>query len=282
MITCKICGGLGNQLFQICTTIAYAIKTNQSFVFPTTYQLGNGKNGETIRYTYWDTFLSELTNYLYDCPTKTKIHEKSYNYEELPIYNLKNENILLVGYFQSPKYFNHINNFIFKLLKIESKKQTLYNRLKYDFDKNVYISMHFRLGDYKNMSNVYILLDDNYYINSITEICFNHLDEDITILYFCEEDIFDEILPKIRRFQNIFPAIKFERADPTLHDWEQMLLMSLCNHNIIANSTFSWWGAYFNTNKNAKICYPDKWFGPDINGTTEDLFPEKWFKIKTN
>ena len=62
-----------------------------------------------------------------------------------------------------------------------------------------------------------------------------------------------------------------------MSDWEEMLAMSLCNHNIIANSTFSWWGAYFNSNEDKIVCYPSVWFGPELkNNNTVDLFPEEW------
>ena len=57
------------------------------------------------------------------------------------------------------------------------------------------------------------------------------------------------------RYQNF---IKLENG---LSDWEEMLAMSLCKYNIIANSSFSWWGAYFNENKEKIVCYPSVWFG---------------------
>ena len=64
-----------------------------------------------------------------------------------------------------------------------------------------------------------------------------------------------------------------------LEDYEQMILMSLCQFNIIANSTFSWWSAYFNTNAYKIICYPKIWFGKKIKHNTNDLFFDDWHKI---
>ena len=69
MLTCNLQGGLGNQLFQIFATIAYSLKTNQSFFFINQHQLTNerdAKNGTTVRYSYWDTFLSGLKPFIKD------------------------------------------------------------------------------------------------------------------------------------------------------------------------------------------------------------------------
>jgi hypothetical protein len=64
-------------------------------------------------------------------------------------------------------------------------------------------------------------------------------------------------------------------------DWEQILLMSGCTHHIIANSSFSWFGAYFNSNKDKIVCYPNVWFcGSGSNIRVDDLFPPEWQKIK--
>ena len=80
--------------------------------------------------------------------------------------------------------------------------------------------------------------------------------------------------------QCLFPDLKFEKIDDSIEDWEQVIIMSLCEHNIIANSSFSWWGAYFNKNINKIVCYPDKWFGPKgPHNQTKDLCPDSWNKI---
>ena len=72
----------------------------------------------------------------------------------------------------------------------------------------------------------------------------------------------------------------FIGIDHNIPDWQQLLLMSGCHHNIIANSTFSWWGAYMNTNAGKVVLYPEVWFGPKLSDkNVEDLCPLEWRKI---
>jgi hypothetical protein len=291
MLTCNLQGGLGNQLFQIFTTIAFSLKTSNSFFFQNKYQLTNEKdalNGATVRYTYWDTFLSSLTPFVKDANKLPNleliIKEKGFNYDPSLLLNLMNNQQkvkMLVGYFQSYKYFDMYKKAIFKLVKLETKQDLLKNNSDINFDTTV--SLHFRLGDYKKLQDYHPILSETYYIDALKQIkknTNNNKNNPVrTVLYFCEDADFDEVLEKIYNLEQIFPELIFIRADNLLQDWEQMMLMSLCNHNIIANSTFSWWGAYFNTNPTKIVCYPGTWFGPKAGHDTSDLFPEDWIMI---
>jgi len=284
MISCKLCGGLGNQLFQIFTTIAYAINYSKPFFFLNNHQLGDGSNGSTIRYTYWETFLTALKPFLKninEIPQLMFIMEKDFMYQELPENFDRNYGTLLVGYFQSPKYFNKYKETICKLLKIDLKKMIVKNKVKINFDKINSISIHFRFGDYKKYPNVYKLLPKEYYKNALNFIM-NELEnskKEKVVLYFCEDSSISEVEEIINNLKKIFSYVNFIRAEPELEDWQQMLLMSLCEHNIIANSTFSWWGAYLNANLEKMVCYPEEWFCLETKKDTSDLFLEDWIKI---
>ena len=290
MISSKLCGGLGNQLFQIFTTIAYAMKYSKPFFFLNNYQLGDGSNGSTIRHTYWETFLIVLKPFLKDMneiPKLILIMEKDFIYQELPENYERNYGTLLVGYFQSPKYFNKYKEYICKLLKIDLKKLIVKNKVKIFFDTIHSISIHFRFGDYKNYPNIYTLLTEEYYKNALNFII-NELEHSKTnmeikkekiVLYFCENDSIPEVEEIINSLKKLFSYINFIRAYPELEDWEQMLLMSLCNDNIMANSTFSWWGTYLNSNVEKIVCYPEQWFIPEAKKDTTHLFLEDWVAI---
>jgi hypothetical protein len=283
MITCNLMGGLGNQLFQIFATIAYASKSRNRFLFLNQETLGGG--GCTLRYTFWNTFLSSLKPFLTNnLPFLNMIRETNFTYNELPVESMIGTNTMIHGYFQSYKYFQEHFETICKLIGLEKKKQEVLNKLGLNKkDLNNTISMHFRLGDYKKLSDFHPIAPQKYYANALHY--FNTINPGIQykIIYFCEDEDLEEVLKTIEYLKNLQTDYTFERGDNTLADWEQMLYMSLCSHNIIANSSFSWWGAYFNTNKDINneriVLYPEKWFGPTANIDTKDLCPLDWVKI---
>ena len=339
-VSCFLMGGLGNQLFQLFATIAYSIKHKCKLIFPYSDKLYTG----TIRNTYWDSFLNSLKIFtMYDNKQHftndmltifSQYKESSFEFNEIP--HSDYDKLLLMGYFQSYKYFENEKNSIFSLIRLQKQQENilLENPLFSSYSNK--ISMHFRLGDYKEIQNCHPLMPYEYYENSLDFIVNNnseHLckndnsefnktfikvecDDDghddydevsnisiptnvsqvsinnekdcekyskqqtkYNVFYFCQKEDNEIVSDIINKLKEKFTNVSFFKVDDELPDWKQLLLMSCCNHNIIANSTFSWWGAYFNDNSDKIVCYPSKWFGVSINHSVNDLFPPEWNKI---
>ena len=275
MITTHLMGGLGNQLFQIFNCIAYAIRHKEQFKLPLIKRDMKSAEG-ALRPTYWDSFLKRLQPFLIDDVDKKILtyQEPTFHYTETP--KIKNQTFLFWGYYTSYKYFKDSFEIIKKMIGIEGLK----NKLRENFVFKDCISMHFRHGDYKNIQDSHPIASNQYYIDAIEHIISKTNKDNWRILYFCEEQDNAAINIKIKILKRRFKNLKFIKGDDKLADWEQMLSMSCCEHNIIANSTFSWWGAYFNANKGKIVCYPNQWFGPKLaHKNTKDICPEEWVKI---
>ena len=279
MITCNLMGGLGNQIFQIFATISYAIKSRNQFKFLNVDTLGAGST--TIRNTFWKSFFRRLQPFLIDnIPQPIHvIREKDFTFNELPIDDMVERDCLIFGYFQSYKYFHEHYKILCRIIELEKMKEELIRKLNLNEEYLARcVSMHFRIGDYKKIQHFYPLATYEYYKNSLNFIK-QKSSEKYNIIYFCENDDIDDVMLTINKLENEFTEYKFIRGDNTLEDWEQMLFMSCCHHNIIANSSFSWWAAYFNTQVDKIVCYPSVWFGEIANHNTKDLCPTDWNKI---
>jgi hypothetical protein len=273
-------GGLGNQIFQIFATISYGIKSGNQFKFLSLHKLGGGTT--TTRYTFWESFFSNLKPFLITVlPLNVEvIRENGFPYNVIPNSKLVKKDIMLFGYFQSYKYFQNNYDVLCKVIGVEKMKETLLEKVSLSNEYlNNTIAMHFRIGDYKKVQHVHPLATYNYYETSLTHITSANTNEKINIMYFCEDDDKEDVLVIINKLSTKFTNYTFIRGESSLQDWEQMLLMSCCYHNIIANSSFSWWSAYFNSNNNKIVCYPSVWFGETINNDTKDLCPPDWVKI---
>lgn len=273
MLTCLLMGGLGNQLFQIFAVISYSIQFHHTYFFFDDEQT----IGCTPRSTYWKTLLHEIP--LLQKEDASPFHflikeEPEYTRrkkEEFPI----NKNILLSGYFQSYKYFDTYYNEIYESLKIEETKEEVLEKCVY-YNKSFLdscCSIHFRIGDYLHLQDHHNILTIDYYKQALLKV------NTFYVLYFCEEKDKRKVKEMISVLQGEFPSIRFYKIHSSLSDWEQMLIMSCCKHNIIANSTFSWWGAYLNHHTDKIVCYPSQWYGPKKNVSTKDLFPEDWIVV---
>jgi hypothetical protein len=163
---------------------------------------------------------------------------------------------------------------------IQSELMELIHSIEPDFEKACVIFD--QIGE--KIFDEGTLKETDYYKNALQYIVTEEINIHIknktnNVLYFCEDDDVETVEKAIDALRIDFPLLHFSRASSTQTDWEQMLLMSLCRHNIIANSSFSWWAAYFNSNVTKLVCYPEKWFGPATSNDTSDLFPEDWIQI---
>lgn len=274
MLTCYLQGGLGNQLFQIFTTISYALTHKRKFAFTNQHQL------DTKRSTYWHSFLSPLAKFTKDINYNhfMKIHEKDFTYHKLLTSTA--ENIVLYGYFQSPLYFAPHSDLILRLIRLDEQKTLILKQLEpYKLTLRECISLHFRQGDYKQLPQHYPLLTYEYYDKAIKYI--QKTQQPITtLLIFFEQSDLHTINPILKQLKATFQSLDIQLIPPILSDWEQLLAMSLCFHNVIANSSYSWWGAYFNSNPEKIVCYPENWFGPKLQqNDIKDLCQQEWQKI---
>jgi hypothetical protein len=288
MITGRIVGGLGNQLFQIFALLAYSIQYKVKAVF--VYE-----EIVTGRITYWDSFFKNFiifttkfapNNITYEkIISLPKFQEPGFEYRAFP--NFQGQSVFVQGYFQSFKYFETYKDQIYSLLKLENLKTSVIKDYSGYFGDNMTtICMHFRLGDYKQKRYYHPVMKYEYYESSLRHILSKLMidsDTKIRVLYFCEaeDNIFVSNM-RIRPLQNAFPNIEFMKVDDKIADWKQLLIMSNSHHFIMANSTFSWWGAYLSSFIDKIVCYPSKWFGEyyEHNYKCDDLMPESWVKIE--
>ena len=290
-ITVEIMGGLGNQLFQIFTLLAYSFRQTIPFYF-STEPIHHGQR----KTTYWATQLLEPLKQFVKTPPPSQSHpqlirEKHFHYEQLPV--LSDEHIKLFGYFQSFKYFEDQKSSIFQLLKIDEtqaaiKENNNKNNNTYDYENT--IAVHFRVGDYVQLQAYHPLMTLEYYRAALNQFLKDHTHTEAPtklwqVLYFCEKNdqsyVETQMITKLQENPDFKDKFIFKCIDHQLSDWEQMIVMTLCKHQVIANSSFSWWGAYLKSCKvESKVYYPTTWFGPNMGyKNMSDLFPPHWTKI---
>ena len=134
------------------------------------------------------------------------------------------------------------------------------------------VSLHVRHGDYvtnADTNSFHGVCSLDYYKNAVSKI-----KQEMPLPFFIFSD--DIIWAKENLdFIGNMTFIEYNGATP---DHEEMYLMSLCQHNIIANSSFSWWGAWLNQNPNKIIIAPQNWFN-DVSLDTKDLIPNEWIRL---
>jgi len=241
MISARLRGGLGNQLFIVCAALALAARTGQSAVFERSACYGD-------RPAYWNSVFSALTC-VPQLPQLRVLGETGFRFSPLA-----GTDVVLDGYFQSYLYFADVD--VRSYLRLPT------------YPLSNATSVHFRRGDYKRWPALHPLLTEAYYRAALAHV------RPTRVLFFCEDQDWEEVKPMVAALQEDFP-VPFERADPTLSDVEHLALMRSCRSHVIANSTFSWWGAYLADSE--MVCYPKTWLG---GIDTRDLFPAHWHCIE--
>lgn len=257
MISSNLMGGLGNFLFQIAAGYSKSLDMGTPFLI-------NPNNVYAVHRPLVSYTKNILRNITFDNYNFNNVYtEPFFHFNQIPNFN---EPTLLNGYFQSEKYF--IKN-TFEIQNLYKPTEEIIKKLykKYDeLEKNESCSIHIRRGDYLNLQNHHPIQSISYYKKSVELI---GLDKHFFI--------FSDDIEWCKNNLNFLKNKTFVEND---EDFEDLYLMSLCEHNIIANSSFSWWGAWLNKNKNKKIVSPKKWFGiSKYNFKTKDIYAENWFII---
>jgi len=258
-VKCNLAGGLGNFLFQIAVTYSIAYRDNKDpFFDPSEVNvvhepIENYSNNIFRKINFTTTDLMNFKEFFWSPPIE---------YTEIPNFDT---NTKLIGYFQNEKFFKNIKSNIIDLFEIDSiTYQKLIHKYHDILEKDT-CSIHVRRGNYLEKQNYHPVLTLDYYKKAISIIGSGKhyliFSNDIT---WCKENL-DFIEKKTFIEENT--------------DYQDLYLMSMCKDNIIANSSFSWWGAWLNKTHNKKVICPSIWFGPSFHTDTSGIYCENWLKI---
>ena len=277
-------GGLGNQLFMIFNGVSFAMDNNIDYKI---LSLVNKTYSGTE--TYWNTLLDAFKEKYGLVSEHLETYMEPYHhYVPIPS-TISEQNYIIQGYFQSYKYFENNYDKFKQIMQLQQKIENVRNKyISILNDGKKTIAMHFRLGDYLGLQMYHYVQRPEYYVNALLQFEKDIQDKnenmhDYKILYFYEQKDAYLIAQYIHFIKNTTRFnCNFVPIDCNIPDWEQMLLMASCDHLIIANSTFSWWGAYFNENTQKQVYYPSIWFGPAYSDkNTNDMFPDTWKMISS-
>jgi len=294
MIISNILGGIGNQMFQYAAGRALSVKTNQKLLLDlrdfSNYYLHQGYELSRVFNVPTDnadqTTLndvlgwrsSQLARRVLRRPQFEWLRGKQFVQEPCssfwPDFFKLNGDCYLSGYWQSEHYFKSIESLIRKDF---SFREDLLSERNYDMAaeivKSQSVSLHIRRGDYiSNTKNREIMSEcsSGYYQNAI-----NHIVEKIECPIFY---VFSDEMSWVK--QNLcitFPCVYVEHNQGH-ESFQDMWLMSLCKHHIIANSSFSWWGAWLNPKSEKLVVAPKTWFNNSYFND-RDLIPNRWIRL---
>jgi len=283
MLSVQFTGGLGNILFQLFSTISIATKNCVPCEFAANKYVG--------KMFYPSSLFTQN-------PDNSHTILREHNLETLADCLSTHESVIISGTLQDHTHFNDLAPVISNLTGITRARkdaQTKFACIFSSANTTPTVSLHIRRGDYVANSCYHLVLSSYYYRNAILNICGRLPSARIICFYEpgTRGDAEIIIADLIKTLESIGRASQFEflhfhdlvaSSRLEAEDYEEMLAMSMCDHNIIANSTFSWWGAYLAgiySDRNERIvCYPNEFYNHqlyylNING----LCVDGWTKI---
>ena len=287
----NILGGLGNQMFQyafayslvqkkksvvkldISSFETYDLREYELDLFKVTLGIATADECNSLKYKQ-ENLLQKKIRKLRKTSTpfaNSYYKEPHFNFDE-KVYEHRN-NSYFEGYWQSEKYFLKFRE---DLLQEFTLKKELHSQSK-EYQKKILstksVSLHIRRGDYvsnAHTNSVHGTCDLEYYKKAVSDI-----QKNVQHPHFF---IFSDDLPWAKENLDFIINITFVDVTEDIPDHEEMILMSQCQHNIIANSSFSWWGAWLNQNSEKIVIAPEKWF-TDTSINTNDLIPSSWTRL---
>ena len=263
MIITKLQGGLANQLFQWAygrnLSNKYNVELYTDLSFYNQHIPGTTKRNYSLsKFPNIDTSAFNPSN----LPNAKKFQklDDGFKFNELSYDN--NYNYYLDGYWQSENYFLESSDLIRSELSPSDEILKKLNLTPFVYS-NV-VSLHVRRTDYVTSNGYHPVQSIEYYKKALDIIGeYDYIFVFSDDIQWCKDNL---------TFNNMIFMEGFD-------DVEDLWLMSMCKNNIIANSSFSWWGAWLNSNPNKKIVAPNSWFGSQTNLNTDNIIPNNWIKI---
>jgi hypothetical protein len=269
MIIINLIGGLGNQMFQYAAAKALALQRKETLKLNTTaFETYTLHQYGLHHFAIADSkvnFLDKIKSKLF----KTKQYTET-NFEYNPnVQQLKAQNIILNGYFQSEKYFGIYRKELLELFEIKTElKQQTKDLLKQISNQNA-VALHIRRGDYLQ-NTIHNTDKTDYYKKAI-----HYISEKVKNPIFY---IFSDDMGWVKDHFKINFETHYVDFNDANTNFEDLKLMSSCQHNIIANSSFSWWSAWLNVNPDKIVIAPKKWFATG-HYNSKDVLPQEWVKL---
>lgn len=283
MIVVKIKAGLGNQMFQYAFGRRLSLDWNDELKFDLSW-FQNIKNNETPRTLDINKFkinLAEVSDqekkqalpgYFSRIISQIRARlDRNYAYHFHSEFLKKKDSAYLDGYFQSYKYFDSIRKTLLDDFVLKNGYSQEAQKTKDDIELSTEsVAIHVRRGDFtSSCKNWNGLCDIKYYQQGLAEIKKKY--SNVKLFIFS-----DDIAWARENLKFDSPMVFVSR--PVLSTGEELMLMSLCKHQIIANSTFSWWGAWLNQNPQKIVVAPSRWLLA-ANIDTSELLPPEWIII---